>query len=54
MPAPDAGIACTAIYGIVQNSVALGSDFEADVDYVIVVNGEVEVGYRTIEVSNDE
>jgi len=39
-PAPTEPIACTAIYGIVENNVALGSDFESGREYTVIVNGE--------------
>ena len=45
VPAPDEPIACTAIYGITENTVALGSDFEAGVEQVVVVNGVVGVAF---------
>ncbi len=41
-PAPDQLIACTKIYGIVQTNVPLGSDFEPDRTYTVVVNGVTE------------
>ncbi len=45
VPAPDELIACTAIYGVTQNTVALGSDFESGVEQVVVVNGVVGVAF---------
>lgn len=45
VPAPDEPIACTTIYGITENTVALGSDFEAGVEQVVVVNGVVGVAF---------
>jgi hypothetical protein len=39
-PASGELIACTAIYGIVENNVALGSDFESGREYTVFVNGE--------------
>ena len=39
-PVPTEPIACTAIYGIVENNVALGSDFESGREYTVIVNGE--------------
>jgi hypothetical protein len=41
VPAPSAELACTLIYGIVSNTVALGSDFEPGVEYSVVVNETV-------------
>ena len=45
VPAPNELIACTAIYGVTQNTVALGSDFESGVEQVVVVNGVVGVAF---------
>jgi hypothetical protein len=45
VPAPDELIACTAIYGITENTVALGSEFESGVEQVVVVNGVVGVAF---------
>lgn len=41
VPAPDEEIACTAIYGIAENNVNLGSDFDPGVEYSLIVNGEL-------------
>lgn len=40
MPAPDAEVACTMIYGYAHNTVELGSDLESGTTYAVVVNGE--------------
>lgn len=40
-PAPDARVACTQVYGLAENSVPLGSDFEAGVEYTVEVNDQV-------------
>ncbi|MCH7746033.1 MAG: PKD domain-containing protein [Chloroflexi bacterium] len=37
-PAPDELIACTMIYGIVETSIALGSDFAPGITYSVSVN----------------
>ena len=42
-PGPDATFACTAIYGIVENNVALGTDFESGAEYRVEVNDVVEM-----------
>ena len=41
MPAPNAAIACTMIYGMHESNVMLGSDFESGVTYTVDVNGEL-------------
>lgn len=41
VPAPSAELACTLIYGIISNTVPLGSDFEPGVEYMVVVNETV-------------
>ena len=41
VPAPSAELACTLIYGIISNTVALGSDFEPGVEYLVVVNDQM-------------
>ena len=38
MPAPDAMVMCTQIYGIQETSVSIGSDFEDGVTYSVYVN----------------
>ena len=38
VPAPDQLIACTAIYGIHEENIALGSDFDRDTEYTVTVN----------------
>jgi len=38
VPAPDQMIGCTAIYGMHEESVALGSDFERGTTYTVLVN----------------
>ncbi|HJN91139.1 MAG TPA: hypothetical protein QGF05_00255 [Dehalococcoidia bacterium] len=40
VPAPSEPIACTAIYGTIDNTVALGSDFDSGTEYTGIVNGE--------------
>ena len=40
VPAPSEPIACTAIYGTIDNTVALGSDFDSGTEYTVIVNGE--------------
>ena len=45
VPAPDEPIACTTIYGITENTVALGSDFESGVEQVVLVNEVVGVAF---------
>ena len=39
VPAPGELIACTAIYGTVYTTIALGSDFDPGVTYAVEVNG---------------
>jgi len=39
MPAPDELVACTRIYGYSENTVELGTDFEAGKTYTVSVNG---------------
>jgi hypothetical protein len=46
VPAPDAEIMCTAIYGIHDENVGLGSDFERGTTYTVYVN-DVESGTFT-------
>ncbi len=38
VPAPDSLIACTAIYGLVDTTISLGSDFVSGVTYTVTVN----------------
>ena len=38
-PAPGELVACTAIYGYAQNTVELGTDFEAGATFTVSVNG---------------
>lgn len=45
MNVPASG-ACTAIYGIVRNSVNIGSDFQPGITYTVVVNGAPSPGGR--------
>lgn len=40
MPAPDAEVACTMIYGYHESNVMLGDDLEAGTEYTVNVNGE--------------
>jgi hypothetical protein len=40
VPAPSADIACTMIYGMHEQTVNLGSDFESGVEYTVIVNGK--------------
>lgn len=40
MPAPEAEVMCTLIYGYEETSINLGDDFEEGVTYTLVVNGE--------------
>ena len=41
MPAPDANLACTMIYGLHESNVALGTDFQSGVTYTVDVNGTI-------------
>ena len=52
VPSPEqsAVISCLAIYGLHDENVALGSDFDRDTQYTITVNGEA-AGYFTAGVS---
>ncbi|MEX0761122.1 MAG: hypothetical protein WD208_10855 [Dehalococcoidia bacterium] len=47
----DTEIACTAIYGIAQNGVDLGSDFEEGKKYTVIVNDEHTTEFVAGEVS---
>jgi hypothetical protein len=42
MPADGEQVACTMIYGMVENTVELGSDLVPGTTYTVVVNGEVQ------------
>lgn len=46
MPA-DKEIACTAIYGIVETSVPLGSAFNPDTTYTVIVNNDAKASFTT-------
>jgi len=46
MPA-DKEIACTAIYGIVETSVPLGSAFNPDTTYTVTVNNDAKASFTT-------
>ena len=55
VPAPEAEIMCILIYGYEETSINIGSDFDADVTYTVLVNGEVSetfVGYGNGGASN--
>jgi hypothetical protein len=47
VPAPDSLIACTAIYGIHDENVALGSDFERGTIYTVYVNDQPGTTFET-------
>ena len=47
VPAPDQMIACTAIYGIHDENVSLGSDFERGTVYSVYVNDQPAVTFET-------
>lgn len=53
-PAPGQQIACTAIYGYHDTSVALGSDFEGGETYTVVVNDSVTETFVAQEGGNTE
>ena len=38
VPAPEAEVACTLIFGLKNHNVALGSDFESGVEYTVQIN----------------
>ena len=46
MPA-DKDIACTAIYGSVQTSIPLGSAFDPDTTYTVIVNDDAKASFTT-------
>ena len=47
VPAPDQMIACTEIYGIHEENVSLGSDFERGTVYSVYVNDQPAVTFET-------
>ncbi len=46
MPA-DKEIACTALYGIVETSIPLGSAFDPDTTYTVIVNDDAKASFTT-------
>jgi hypothetical protein len=46
MPA-DKEMACTAIYGIVETNVPLGSEFDPDTTYTVIVNDQAKASFTT-------
>jgi hypothetical protein len=43
----DKEIACTAIYGIVETSIPLGSAFDPDTTYTVIVNDDTKASFTT-------
>jgi hypothetical protein len=43
----DKQIACTAIYGIVETSIPLGSAFDPDTTYTVIVNDDAKASFTT-------
>jgi hypothetical protein len=48
VPAPDQQIACTAIYGLHDENIGLGSDFDRGVEYTVMVNGNPAGSFTTL------
>ena len=45
MPAPGQDIACTMIYGYIENSVQLEGEFVSGTEYTVVVNSDTEMTF---------
>lgn len=54
VPAPDQLIVCTAIYGIHDENISLGSDFDRGVEYTVLVNGNPGAYFTTMTAGSSE